>query len=126
MTISANKTHKAANVMYDLGPLRLLIQGDEQQLKKLLVIFLQTFEQNLLALKKAVADNNARQIEFVAHKIKGSAGQLGAAGIGEIAHEIETMGKEARLENVRNELDALEESYLQIKPALEAEHSGSR
>ncbi len=118
---TTNESTSTNQPLYDLTPLRMLIQNDEKQFKKLLTIFLQTFEQNITALQEAVDNNSAAQVEFTAHKIKGSAGQLRATRVSEIAFDLETMGREARLENAHEGLRALEKSYQNLKPALEAE-----
>ncbi len=104
--------------LYNLAPLRTLTQGNNTQLQDLIRVFTQNIEKNILALQEAIERDDAEQVEASAHKLKGSAGQLNALAMSEMAFELEIMGKEANLLNAPEKLHALKGVYQDIKRQL--------
>ncbi len=105
--------------LFDLMPLRNLISGDEEQLKSLVGIFLETLDQNLQGMQEALEEGDASKIEFTAHKIKGSSGQIRASLISSTALELEMMGKEGKLDGAAQKVARIVAEYEQIRPQLE-------
>ncbi|MDP2076864.1 MAG: response regulator, partial [Sulfuricurvum sp.] len=62
-------------------------------LHKLLTLFLNSSNSNLLELKKAIDDNDFNVIENMAHKIKGAAGNMRFFPIEELSGEIEMLAR---------------------------------
>ncbi len=110
--------------LYNLAPLRTLTQGNNTQLQDLIRVFTQNIEKNILALQEAIERDDAEQVEASAHKLKGSAGQLNALAMSEMAFELEIMGKEANLLNAPEKLHALIDHYQNIKRQLAKEMGG--
>ena len=105
----------------DLEPLRTLTQGNDEQFKNLIQIFINNFETSFADLKLAIHKNSAEQVKFIAHKIKGSAGQLKATAMSELSFELEVMGRDSNLESAAKKLSDLENIYQEVKLILETE-----
>ena len=72
----------------------------------------------------AIDSNDAGQVEFTAHKVKGSAGQLNAASMSDIAFQLETMGKDSRLLKAEKQCATLTnifKEFKEVRAGLETE-----
>jgi len=76
---------------------------------KLVTMFEQNTEKQMVAIRAAATDGNAEQLAFAAHALKSSAGQVGAAEMHRLLSCMESLGKEGRVEDARVELAKLEE-----------------
>ncbi|MEN9353374.1 MAG: hypothetical protein RL318_699 [Fibrobacterota bacterium] len=76
---------------------------------KLVTMFEQNTEKQMVNIRKAVADSSGEDLAFASHALKSSAGQVGAAEMHRLLSGLESLGKEGRLEDARLELERLEE-----------------
>jgi len=81
--------------------------GDEKALQALVEQFLSDAGVRLQALRAAARDGDASALEKQAHSLKGSAGSLGAMGVGALAGRLETMGREKSLAGAAETVEAL-------------------
>ena len=52
-----------------------------------------------LALRQAIADGDAAQVEYLAHTLKGSSRMLGAKAMAEVCLELEAAGRKQQLQD---------------------------
>lgn len=76
---------------------------------KLVTMFEQNTEKQMVNIRKAVQDSDGEALAFAAHALKSSAGQVGASEMHRILSTLESLGKDGRLEDARLELEHLEE-----------------
>jgi len=75
--------------------------GDTKLLNELVLIFLQTVPPQLVKMKAAVTAGNSTTTRREAHSLKGASGALGAAGIQNLAAEIEILAAQGELESTK-------------------------
>jgi len=90
--------------------------GDEEFFKEMLREFLDSLPDSLTLLDKAAKTKDAKTVQRQAHKIKGTAMNLGAQGIADVALHLESAGRgadlthaEKMIQDLRAELQHLEE-----------------
>ena len=123
----------------DRSRLRELAElGDEDDplwLQTIVGTFLEDMTTRVIRLKAALEEENAGEFRDVAHAMKGSAGNMGAMRLAEIAREMQTLGEAGRLEQGHALLARFEEEAERVKRELSAattqkpgiyEDSGSR
>ncbi|MCP4348264.1 MAG: response regulator [Desulfobacterales bacterium] len=84
------------------------IGGDEEMLRELYDLFLKTNLKLMESLRDAVKNNDAKNIRFYAHSLKGSCGNVGAESCSLICKQIEHLvkgGETARIEPVFKKLE---------------------
>jgi len=79
-----------------VNDLKELMEGD---FSVLLETFINDADSRLEHLKSAISNNDAEQVQAVAHAFKGSSANLGASKLSEICFSLETLGRESKLEN---------------------------
>ncbi|MDO9577881.1 MAG: response regulator [Candidatus Cloacimonadales bacterium] len=79
-------------------------------LKELVRIFSAEFNENIELLKEHYQQNEAKDVQAIAHKMKGASANLGAKEFAKICFEIEMKGKNNNLSRVGKLLEQLEES----------------
>ena len=105
----------------DLARLRALAEGDKAILERLINLFLDDAEQHSRLLEEAIKSNDAKAVETEAHRIKGGAGQVGAAELQEIAAALEGMGRESRLDGAEETFSDFEREYERVSGYLREE-----
>ena len=89
--------------------------GDEKLCKELLKIFIQTFPVHLKGLKAALEQNDAGQIRFEAHTLKGMAANISANNLRDVFFEIETAGKQGQMEAAHSYINRLKTELAKFK-----------
>jgi CheY-like chemotaxis protein/HPt (histidine-containing phosphotransfer) domain-containing protein len=102
----------------DWGAALKAVGGDEDILRELAVVFLEASPRWLEELRAAVARGDAAGVRRMAHTIKGSLGQFGAAAAHEMAQRLETMGQGEDLAGAAEACAALTEEVGRVGPAL--------
>jgi HPt (histidine-containing phosphotransfer) domain-containing protein len=82
----------SGNAVFDWDGLVYRLMGDEALAEEIIGDFLKQIPINLDALKQSLDKNDALQVKREAHVIKGSAGNIGAVVLQEIAEKIEKAG----------------------------------
>jgi CheY-like chemotaxis protein/HPt (histidine-containing phosphotransfer) domain-containing protein len=75
----------------DLGQLQLLFANDTGKIRKFLHLFVKTAEPALRAMDTAVLARNGNDVRMQAHKLRGSAANVGASAVANLAAELEQM-----------------------------------
>jgi len=98
--------------------------GDAELLAELAGMFFDDATSRLGELREAVEAGDAAGVQRVAHTLKGSSGNMGAARMSDICAELQDVGASGDLARAPDLLEGLEEEYGRVRPALEAEMEG--
>ncbi|MBN1824862.1 MAG: response regulator [Candidatus Eisenbacteria bacterium] len=96
------------------------LDGDEELCLEIVDVFLQDTPERLESLIRAARDADAATVEYLAHSIKGAAGNIGAERVSDIAFRIEKAGSSGDVENVADMVDRLENELRDLNAALHA------
>ena len=100
--------------------------GDAELLTELAGMFFDDATSRLGELREAVEAGDAAGVERIAHTLKGSSGNMGAARMSAICAELQEVGGSGDLARAPGLLEELEEEYGRVRPALEREMEGGR
>jgi PAS domain S-box-containing protein len=92
----------------DLTTALSTVDGDEALLAELIDIFRQDYPIHLAALQEALSQHHASQLARSAHSLKGATIALGATRASALAAELETMGRDTRLDGASALIEELE------------------
>jgi two-component system, sensor histidine kinase and response regulator len=102
-----------------LAGLRELLQdGEPDLLAELVEMFVSDTGPRLAALREAVESGDASGVKRTAHAVKGSAGNMGARNMSNLAADLEDIGASGDLAGAAQKLERLEEEYGRVRPAL--------
>jgi HPt (histidine-containing phosphotransfer) domain-containing protein len=93
--------------------------GDEGIIAEFAVSFLKNSQTLILSLKSAVNARSTDQIELYAHALKGSASNIGAIFLAKAAWRLEKAGFEKALDDLDEQLAAIEQEYVILRSLLE-------
>jgi two-component system, sensor histidine kinase and response regulator len=95
--------------------------GDPGLFSELVEMFIGDTAERIAALRRALGEGDASEVEQAAHTLKGSAGNMGAATMARISARLQEAGSAEELEEIPGLLDRLEQEFERVRPALEAE-----
>jgi len=84
------------------------LNGDEELLKEVLRMFLDTAGEGITNLKNGITQGNTEQVKLNAHTLKGAASNIIAEGVRKAAEEIEQLAIDNRLDQAGKKIDNLE------------------
>jgi PAS domain S-box-containing protein len=84
------------------------VAGDHNLLRKVVQVFQKEYPERLSIIAEAVDSGDAKMIDSVAHKLKGSTGTLGGHRAMNAAYRLESIGKSGDLSEAREALKQLE------------------
>ncbi len=90
---------RAAELPVDLAVAMRWLGGDRRLLAELVAIFVDDGPQRLQAIRAALSASDVRQVEHVAHSLKGSAAILGATRLQTAALALEDAAHDGHTEN---------------------------
>ena len=99
------------------GPQR---DGEPDKLARVVLLFVEDVPVRLESLRRAVERGEAQKVEETAHLLKGGSGYMGAARMAEICTRLQELGDSGDLARAPELLDALEEEFGRVCPALQA------
>jgi PAS domain S-box-containing protein len=94
------------------------VGGDRELMRELASIFLETYPQWLAKIREAVFGRDAAAVRRLAHTLKGSVGQLGAAATAKAAARLEAMGEKGDLVGAGEAFAVLEDELHRLDPVL--------
>lgn len=92
-----------------------IADGSEEFKMELLEAFCDSMSTNLEQLQAAIATNNYREMERVAHFIKGSSSNLGIHPIAAIANDLEQLGRNQKSDDAQNLFIRMQDLFHQIQ-----------
>ena len=104
--------------IFDQAILLKNVGDDEKLAEEVIDIFLEEETKTLLTLKTHTENSDAVGINFSAHKIKGSALEIGAIALSKIAYTIEKDAAKSELERCIENLPKIEEQFELLKKAI--------
>lgn len=108
----------------DLNVALSRVDGDEEILREIAQIFVDSYLDQLAEVRKAIEANDAVALHGAAHSLKGSVGNFGAEAAFQIVHRLEMMGRNADLSGAAQALAELEAALDRLYPALVGLASG--
>ena len=111
--------------IFDLEDALEKVGGDKEILEEILVVFSETYPDQLSELKNAIDSGDAPIVERAAHTLKGSVGAFSAKKALETAFQLETMGRDGKLEEAATVYSKLEQEVEELDAALKATLSES-
>ncbi|MGI9283332.1 MAG: Hpt domain-containing protein [Endozoicomonas sp.] len=104
--------------MIDLGNLQQLTEGDAPLMKTLLDEFLNTTEEDLKSLDRAIKQKLSSEIAGLAHRIKGASMIVGASQMIQLTTELEEAVKQADSGKFDSLLSDIRECYNGVSEAI--------
>jgi len=95
------------------------LDNDTELLKEVIGIFLADCPGKLEELRMAVTARNSSQIATVSHALRGSVGTFGAGAAVEAAQELESLGRQGKIEGLDEAFSVLERELALVTSALE-------
>jgi HPt (histidine-containing phosphotransfer) domain-containing protein len=94
--------------------------GSPNPLTRVIQLYLDNAPSQIEALRTAIAANDAAQIRAMAHALKSASATLGALIVVSACQDLESMGREQRLENAVTAFTHLEQAFAEACVALTA------
>jgi two-component system, sensor histidine kinase and response regulator len=110
----------------DLSVTMKAVEGDRVLLAELVSVFAQSYPRRLTDIREAIMVGDAQRTERTAHSLKGEIGLFGATTAYSLAETLETMGREAQLDNAPQILQELGRELEQIASFLNQPGWGNR
>ncbi len=104
--------------VFDLEEMLSRTGGDEELLRELVDLFLEEYAGLLLEIEEAIAHSNSQGLEFAAHTLRGSVGNLGAKSAYNAAKNLEMIGREGNLSGATEAYAVLRIELERLQPAL--------
>jgi HPt (histidine-containing phosphotransfer) domain-containing protein len=110
--------------MFDLSPVLAKFGDDMEFYCELAEIFLKDTPEQINALEYSLKNKNAKEVENLAHKLKGSSGNFGVNRLYELFEELQELGKEQRLDEASRVFSQATAVYEQVELALKQSITG--
>lgn len=107
-----------ANILLDQKALLEMVDNDMAVFDSIVTAFLKDVPLKLSELKTAIDDKNAQIVYRVAHALKGAANNIGAISMGNLAHELESVGKDNSLDFAPQLYSRIESDLVQLQIEL--------
>ncbi len=96
------------------------VDGDRELLEELVRLFIETSPTSIEEMRRALEIRDAKQLDRLAHTIKGSSASLGANRVSQAARLLEMRARSGAIENAGELIDALQVELDRILPELES------
>ena len=90
----------------------------QENLKVLLNSYLLDSEKILVNLVTIIADNNVKEAIRLVHSLKSTSANVGAILLSDMAKSLEELARDSKLDDVRNQLDALNDLFSHTRRAI--------
>ena len=110
----------------DLSVTMKAVDGDKALMAELVGVFAQSYARRLIDMREAIMAGDANRTERTAHSLKGEISLFGATTAYSLAEIIETMGRDAQLDNAPHILQELERELEQVASFLNQPEWGNR
>ena len=104
--------------VYDAAALLALVGDDEELMQEIIGLYLTEYPRILADIRTAAASGDIRALEFGAHALKGSVGNMAARRACQAAAELETLARSDQLPAARDSLATLERELAELQRAL--------
>ncbi len=104
--------------VFDASALLELVGGDEELKREIIALYLAEYPRLLAGIRAAATSGDARALQFGAHALKGSVGNMAAPRAYAAAQELETLARADRIPDARAALLILEQEFARLADAL--------
>jgi len=104
--------------MFDLSPVLAKFGDDMEFYCELVEVFIKDTPEQINALEYSLKNRNAKDVENLAHKLKGSSGNFGINRLYELFAKLQELGKEQRLDEASRVFSQATAVYEQVELAL--------
>jgi len=111
------ETDNNAEMVFDYQELKSRLSDDVELMQSIVELFLPDMQQQIEQLKLAVSSTDSEKIRSLAHKIKGSAANVGAHALSGEALKIEQEAQNGDIQTCRQQ--ALDNRFAELKTAME-------
>ncbi|MFW1676524.1 ATP-binding protein [Pontibacter sp. JAM-7] len=118
-TEEAADTIKEALTVFNDQKMHALLMGDTQLVQRVITTFLDSSPKLIQQIRQAVSDKQTAQVSALAHKLKGSADNVGGDALRYTVFAMEIAGKEDNMSEIEPLLVDLEHDYQQLEQALQ-------
>jgi HPt (histidine-containing phosphotransfer) domain-containing protein len=108
----------------DLSRLEEAFEDDRAGIAELLELALETGKKHSRLLEEGLANGDVAVVARAAHGIKGSAGNIGATAIYELAIELDERARAGNLEGARERIDAIDAAYARLADQVREYRAG--
>lgn len=120
-TVEDDQTEQKESVTWDYVALLARVRNNQKLADELIQLFLDDLPDLSKQLQSAVAAESLEDIIAYSHRIKGSAANLSAILLSEMAANIETCGRKENLEEIKDKMDDFAQQVGELTLLL-AEH----
>jgi two-component system sensor histidine kinase/response regulator len=96
------------------------VEGDRELLEELVRLFIETSPASMQEMRRALNAKDTKQLDRLAHTIKGSSASLGANRVSQAALVLEMRARSGAIENAGELIDALQKELDRVLPELES------
>lgn len=107
----------------DLARLEEAFEDDTGGIAELLEMALETGAKHRNTLSQGLAAGDAAVIAKAAHSIKGSAGNIGAGEVAQLAAELDERARAGELDDARERVEAIDAAYARLTERVRAYRS---
>ncbi len=108
----------------DLSRLEEAFEDDRAGIAELLEMALETGARHRRLLEEGLANHDAAVVARAAHGIKGSAGNIGANAVYQLAIELDDRARAGNLEGARDRIDAIDAAYARLADQVREYRAG--
>lgn len=95
-----------------------LVEVMGREFRTLVTSFLNDGDRRIQALEQAIREGDAERVREVAHSFKGSSSNLGAPRLAELCRRLESLGRNARLDEASTALQETREAFRRARHEL--------
>ncbi len=103
----------------NLKELALELGMEQDEMRELLEIFIESSESDIERLQQAVVEGDAKRVADAAHSIKGASANLGFMDIFSVAKNLEQKARENSLEGLTDEVHILKNRLSSITKSID-------
>ncbi len=107
------------DTVFKMEDLLEITGGNRTLAKEVIRLYLSSLPKFMTQIQKGIAEGDGKSVEFGSHALKGMSYNLSARRVARTALELEKMGREGRLDRVREMFSTLETEVEHLKAALE-------
>ena len=121
--LSAPPPSMPANVaaVFDSRAMLAKIGGDDNLFRELIGLFLDRRDAMIANIQRAIAGGDSAALQHAAHTLKGSAANLCAATVAQVASELEAVGRRGHLDEANAHFVKLQDAVHQLVETLRQE-----
>ena len=106
--------------MIDLESLNMLKDIMEEEFQPLIELYIRDSDRRFPEMRMALSEGDCESVRMTVHSLKGASSNVCAVDLAEQAYTVEKMAIDGALDQLPGAIDALEQSYQQVRQQLSA------